>query len=70
MENLYLLEIGSIKLGIKAARKYGINLLVGQFARTLDDTLPNPCLFIRDCASVRMDFEDNTDCESIFARKQ
>jgi hypothetical protein len=70
MENLNLLNISSIKFGIKVTRKNGIHFLVGQFARALDDALANPCLFIRNCTSVRVYFEDHADCESILARKQ
>lgn len=69
MENLNLIDIGPIKLGVKVARKYGIDLLVSQFARALDDTLANPRLFIRDCTSVRVDFENDADGESILARQ-
>jgi hypothetical protein len=70
MEDLNLVDVGSIKLGVKMTRENGIDLLVCQFARTLDDALANPCIFIGDGASVSIDFEDNTDGESVFARKQ
>jgi hypothetical protein len=69
MENLNLVDIGPIKLGVKVARKDGVDLLVGQFARALDDTLANPCLFIGDCTSVCVDFENDADGEAIFARQ-
>jgi hypothetical protein len=69
MENLNFFDIGSIKLGVKVAREHSINLLVGQFARTLDDTLPNPCLVVRNSTSMSVDLENHTDCESILAGK-
>jgi hypothetical protein len=70
MENLNFLDIGSIKLSVKVTREHSIDLLVGQFTRTLDDTLSNPSLFIRDCPSMGVDLEDDADSESIFAWKQ
>ncbi len=65
-----MIDIGPVELGVEVARKHGIDLLVGQFARTLDDTLTNPCFFIGNCTSVRIDLEDNTDSEPIFAWEQ
>ena len=70
MEDLDLIDIGSVEFGVKVARKYGIDLLVGQFARTLNDTLTDPCFFVGHCARVRVDLEDNTDSEPIFAWEQ
>jgi hypothetical protein len=70
MEDLDLIDIGPVELGVEVARKHGVDLLVGQFARTLDDTLTNPCFFIGHCTSVGVDLEDNTDSEPIFAWEQ
>ena len=65
-----MLDIGSIELRVKVTRKHSIDFLVCQFARTLDDALANPGFFIRDSASVWVNFENDADCESVLARKQ
>jgi len=68
MKNLDVFNFSSIEPRVEVARENGVDFSVGQFANTLDDTLSNPGIFIRDCTSVSVDFEDNTDSKSIFAR--